>query len=200
MNRAGKTPIPKHVLTPRKAHSPAFKAIPFGVYQSRHPAFDWHRHGFYELMVVEKGSGTHEIDFINYAIEPGQFFVLHPNQVHRLQRADLLAGRVLIFDETLVAPDLRQSIFAHFYTLPNLPPSPSDYPALIASFTAIQTELARPDQSVPLLTSLLQSLFLQLLQARQLSSADPVGPSDFDYTLFVRFRRRLDQTSLPQVR
>lgn len=197
MNRADTTSIPKHILTPKKAHSPAFKSIPFGYYQSRHQAFDWHRHNFYELMVVETGQGTHEIDFIDYAVEAGQFFVLHPNQVHRLQRADLPAGRVLIFDETFLAPELRQSIFEHFYTSPNLTPNSNDYSAIIASFTAIQTELARPDQSIALLTSLLQTLFLQLLRTRQHPSARFAGQSNFDYDLFVRFRSRLDQASLP---
>ena len=197
MNRTDTNLIPKHIITPEKAHSPAFKSIPFQYYQSRHQAFDWHRHNFYELMVVETGSGTHEIDFINYPVEAGQFFVLHPNQVHRLQRANLLAGRVLIFDETFLAPDLRQAIFEHFYTSPGPTPNSEDYPAIIASFTAIQTELTRPDQSTPLLTSLLQTLFLQLLRARQHTSARFAGPSHFDYDLFVRFRNRLDQASLP---
>jgi len=195
MNRSNENPIPKHVLTPKTAHTPAFKSIPFGFYQNRHQTFGWHRHGFYELMVVETGSGTHEIDFVDHTVEPGQFFVLHPNQVHRLQRADLLAGRILIFDEAFLKPDLRQSTFENLYSSPWIRPGPSEYSEIITSFSAIQTELTRPDQTLPLLTSLLQTLLLQLIRAKQHTSAVPAEPSNFDYDLFIRFRTQLDQAS-----
>jgi AraC-like DNA-binding protein len=193
MNRTSNNSIPKHVLTPKSPHSPAFKSIPFGFYQRRHQTFDWHRHGFYELMMVETGSGTHEIDFKDFAIEPRQFFVLHPNQVHRLRRADLLAGRVLIFDASFLGPELRQLISEHFYTWPCLTASAVDYATLITSFGSIQAELSRPDQTVPLLTSLVQTFFLQLLRARQQAQLAPAAPSDFDYRLFVQFKSQLDQ-------
>ena len=156
-------------------------------------ALDWHRHGFYEVLAVETGSGTHEIDFKDYTIEPGQFFVLHPNQVHRLRRADLLAGRVLIFDASFLGPELRQSVSEHFYTGPCLTAGAVDYATLMSSFGSIQAELARPDQTVPLLASLLQTLFLQLLRARQPARPVPAAPSDFDYRLFVQFKSQLDQ-------
>jgi AraC family transcriptional regulator, transcriptional activator of pobA len=41
-----------------------------------------HRHDFYVGMLFTKGSGTHQIDFNNYAIKPGYVFMLAPGEVH----------------------------------------------------------------------------------------------------------------------
>ncbi|MDM1395699.1 AraC family transcriptional regulator [Myroides odoratimimus] len=41
-----------------------------------------HRHDFYVCMIFTKGSGTHEIDFQSYEIQPGMVFMLAPGQTH----------------------------------------------------------------------------------------------------------------------
>ncbi len=41
-----------------------------------------HRHDFFLCVLFTKGSGTHEIDFNNYDIEPGCVFFLKPGQTH----------------------------------------------------------------------------------------------------------------------
>ena len=41
-----------------------------------------HSHNFYLCVVFTKGTGTHEIDFNSYTIEPGMVFFLTPGQTH----------------------------------------------------------------------------------------------------------------------
>jgi AraC family transcriptional activator of pobA len=46
-----------------------------------------HRHSFYFILIVEKGSGEHSIDFIPYSIVDGSVFIVRPGQVHALTLA-----------------------------------------------------------------------------------------------------------------
>jgi AraC family transcriptional activator of pobA len=41
-----------------------------------------HRHNFYISVLFTKGSGTHEIEFNTYDIQPGTVFMLSPGEVH----------------------------------------------------------------------------------------------------------------------
>ena len=43
-----------------------------------------HRHDFYYILILEKGSGSHEIDFTNYEIYDHSIFLMRPGQVHQL--------------------------------------------------------------------------------------------------------------------
>ncbi|ASZ11559.1 helix-turn-helix transcriptional regulator [Chitinophaga pendula] len=48
-----------------------------------------HRHNFYYLLVLQKGVGSHEIDFTPLPVTDNTLFFMRPGQVHRLT---LLAG------------------------------------------------------------------------------------------------------------
>ncbi|SHN16061.1 helix-turn-helix transcriptional regulator [Flavobacterium xinjiangense] len=50
---------------------------------------DLHRHDFYYILFLKKGSGTHQIDFKPYEIQNHSIFLMRPGQVHQL---DLKAG------------------------------------------------------------------------------------------------------------
>lgn len=41
-----------------------------------------HKHDFYLCVVFTKGTGEHEIDFVNYEIKPGSVFFLTPGKFH----------------------------------------------------------------------------------------------------------------------
>jgi len=43
-----------------------------------------HRHDFFFILLLEKGSGCHEIDFIKYEIGDYSVFLMRPGQVHEL--------------------------------------------------------------------------------------------------------------------
>ena len=60
-----------------------------------------HRHDFYQILLLEKGSATHTIDFETYHLEAPAAFVIFPNQIHRLDFSDEADGRYIFFDETI---------------------------------------------------------------------------------------------------
>ena len=46
---------------------------------------DLHRHDFFHILVLQKGSGFHSIDFKNYDIKDAVVFFVRPGQAHQLQ-------------------------------------------------------------------------------------------------------------------
>jgi AraC family transcriptional regulator, transcriptional activator of pobA len=56
-----------------------------------------HRHDFYYILVLEKGSGSHEIDFTPYEILDHSLFLMRPGQVHQLNLKAGSSGYLLQF-------------------------------------------------------------------------------------------------------
>ena len=56
-----------------------------------------HRHDFYYILVLEKASGSHEIDFTHYEILDHSIFLMRPGQVHKLELKNLSTGFLLQF-------------------------------------------------------------------------------------------------------
>lgn len=46
---------------------------------------DYHRHGFFFMLLLEKGLGMHEIDFTAHEVCDRSVFFMRPGQVHRLE-------------------------------------------------------------------------------------------------------------------
>ena len=53
-----------------------------------------HKHDFYACMLFTKGSGSHEIDFQKYTVEPRSMFFMSPGQVHAWQLSDDIDGYI----------------------------------------------------------------------------------------------------------
>jgi AraC-like DNA-binding protein len=56
-----------------------------------------HKHNFFILLFVTKGTGTHTIDFIEYPVSPNTVFFLAPGQVHSWQLSDESEGFIIFF-------------------------------------------------------------------------------------------------------
>lgn len=56
-----------------------------------------HRHDFYYILVLEKGNGSHEIDFKSYEIFDYSIFLMRPGQVHQLTLRTGSTGYLLQF-------------------------------------------------------------------------------------------------------
>ncbi len=65
---------------------------------------DLHRHDFYFVLAVQSGSGIHEIDFVQYPVQPNAVFVLRPGQLHKLELAADTTGFLLEFDLSFYQP------------------------------------------------------------------------------------------------
>ncbi len=64
-----------------------------------------HRHDFYYILAIEKGSGLHEIDFTTYTVQDRSLFFMRPGQVHQLQLHAGTQGYLLQFPAAFYYPD-----------------------------------------------------------------------------------------------
>ena len=65
---------------------------------------DAHRHDFFFVLAIEKGRGSHEIDFVPHTIRDHSIFFIRPGQVHTLQLKAGSVGYIMQFDTNFYAP------------------------------------------------------------------------------------------------
>ncbi|MEY8758983.1 helix-turn-helix domain-containing protein [Chryseobacterium tongliaoense] len=64
-----------------------------------------HKHDYFEILFIQKGGGSQLIDDQNFNLEDRSIFVIHPGQVHLLNR-ETAEGRIIQFGK---------DIFAHLF-------------------------------------------------------------------------------------
>lgn len=62
-----------------------------------------HRHTFYMIVYITRGSGTHVVDSRNYPMRPGTLFFIRPDQVHLWDYAAVPAGYAVSVAEDLLS-------------------------------------------------------------------------------------------------
>ncbi|GHN02731.1 transcriptional regulator [Cytophagales bacterium WSM2-2] len=83
-----------------------------------------HKHDFYLLLYVAKGKGTHSIDFREYAVHPGDFFLMTPGQVHYWDLQKDTQGYIVCFVKDFFAmrkTEGKLTEFPFFYSLSGEP-------------------------------------------------------------------------------
>lgn len=75
-----------------------------------------HKHDFYLVILFTQGSGTHEIDFETYQVEPGTLFILKPGDMHYWDLSDDIDGYVFFhsrdfYDRRYVTSSLKDFEF-----------------------------------------------------------------------------------------
>ena len=79
-----------------------------------------HRHDFYYMLIVEKGGGWHEIDFIKYPVKDHSLFFMRPGQVHQHCLKQGSIGYLIAFtaiNEKATSQLLRQATRVNYYSL-----------------------------------------------------------------------------------
>ncbi|MBW8325701.1 MAG: AraC family transcriptional regulator [Prolixibacteraceae bacterium] len=80
-----------------------------------------HRHDFFEVLYLQKGSGFHVIDGNKYEIKPPCVFFMSPGQAHKLELSNDIEGYIFIFtaDFYLLNRSNQNSLieFPFFYTI-----------------------------------------------------------------------------------
>ena len=59
-----------------------------------------HKNDFYLVVLITKGSGWHEVDFVRYTIEKGSVFMLQPGQMHYWELSSDIDGYVFFHTKT----------------------------------------------------------------------------------------------------
>jgi AraC-like DNA-binding protein len=70
-----------------------------------------HRHDFFYILALEKGKGTHEIDFISYEIRDNVVFFMRPGQVHQLTLDAGSTGYLLQFKSAFYYPHNKANVY-----------------------------------------------------------------------------------------
>lgn len=117
-----------------------------------------HRHDFFEVLFLMKGSGYHVIDANKYEIKPPCVFFMSPGQAHKLELSNDIEGYIYIFtsDFFLLNRSNQNSLieFPFFYTIhQDNPPlqleSENDPRFLEVLFKQGIQEINNGDESVP---------------------------------------------------
>jgi AraC family transcriptional regulator, transcriptional activator of pobA len=134
-----------------------------------------HRHDFFEVLYLQKGSGYHVIDANKYEIKPPCVFFMSPGQAHKLELSNDIEGFIFIFtaDFYLLNRSNQNSLieFPFFYTIhqdnpPLLLKDEKDIRFLEDLFRQSIAEISRPrDYFLEMLRSILD-LILTTCAAR----------------------------------
>ncbi len=101
-----KIPIRKiHLAHHEQPSSDRFKICKVQDLLDREDLFhELHRHDFYFIIALQKGGGTHEIDFTSYTVFDHSVFFMRPGQVHQLQLKADSTGYIIEFNTGFYHP------------------------------------------------------------------------------------------------
>lgn len=75
-----------------------------------------HRHNFYYLLLLQKGAGSHSVDFTDYTITDHTIFFLRPGQVHAINLHAGSTGYLIQFNQSFdPSPLLRTAAQQNYY-------------------------------------------------------------------------------------
>jgi len=123
-----------------------------------------HRHDFFEVLYLAKGSGFHVIDSNNYEILPPCIFFMSPGQAHKLEFSQDVEGFIFIFNADFYLLNRRDQNtlieFPFFYTIqqgnpPLLLENEEDILFFAKLFSQGVTEIKKENYSVEMLRSIL---------------------------------------------
>ncbi len=82
---------------------------------SKHENYlDFHKHDFYQIIFLEKGSAKHFVDFKTYEMQSPAIAFVFPQQIHNLTLSDDAAGSMLFFDDTVFCSDILANELAEY--------------------------------------------------------------------------------------
>lgn len=177
----------------RKCYNFAFAEI-----SHDHPLHS-HRHDFYQILLLEKGSATHTIDFETYHMEAPAASVIFPNQIHRLDLSEDAKGRYVFFDETIfcsavLANDLKEYNIDLHKKINHL-----DFKDAKPIFNEIIEIIESMHELYEDMTPLkkMQIKFMVKIVLLKLIDFSPVNDmpvsNDKDLQYYIRFRKMVDQ-------
>lgn len=83
-----------------------------------------HRHNSYVLVLFTAGSGTHDVDFDTFDIQPGSMFFLQPGQIHYWNLSEDIDGYVVFYSQEMYNLYFRQKSIEAFPFYSSLGNSP----------------------------------------------------------------------------
>jgi len=165
--KAGSENLPVYSLHNFSSEERASQQFQVEVFDAnRHFAVKYpHRHDFFEVLYLHKGSGSHVIDGNKYDIEPPCIFFMSPGQAHKIEFSHDIDGFIFIFTADFYLLNQRNPNrlieFPFFFTIrqdnpPLLLKEESDKLFLESLFKKGVNEISKPEgYSIDILRSVL---------------------------------------------
>jgi len=130
-----------------------------------------HSHNFYLCVIFTKGTGTHEIDFDSYQIEPGKVFFLKPGQTHFWKFESQPEGYIFFHSQ-------------EFYELKFLDHSLNSFPFYYSNQNPPLLQLSK--EKLRYLTTVFQELFTEYREENLLREAKIISLIHYIYIELTR--------------
>src|SRR5687768_10029668 len=136
-----------------------------------------HRHDFFYILALKKGTGNHEIDFTSYKACENSVFLMRPGQVHQLTLKAGSTGYLMEFKTDLYHPHdkpanqlLRKAANMNFYQL-----DPNSFKKLLSILTYIfQEYTGKQEKYQEVIKANLGILFIELVRQNSKSLVNNV--------------------------
>ena len=145
-----------------------------------------HLHGFYEIIWFQKGSGTHYVDFNQYAIAPGTIFFISPGHIHSFDTKHDQEGYVL---------KICAELFDDFVSLSCVTVQDKDSAALEMLIGAMQEELKKEDSlgHREALHALVKLFVIMVRRSYAEINPSAPNPHKVSYKAFLNFRKLIEE-------
>ena len=145
-----------------------------------------HLHGFYEIIWFQKGSGTHYVDFNQYAIAPGTIIFISPGQIHSFDTKHDQEGYVL---------KICAELFDDFVSLSCVTVQDKDSAALEMLIGAMQEELKKEDSlgHREALHALVKLFVIMVRRSYAGMNPSAPNPHKVSYKAFLNFRKLIEE-------
>jgi AraC family transcriptional regulator, transcriptional activator of pobA len=142
-------------------------------------AQDLHRHDFFYILALEKGTGDHDIDFTSYKICDNSVFLMRPGQVHHLTLKAGSTGYLMEFKNDFYYPHdkvssqlLRKASNVNLYQLDADP-----FKKLLSILTYIFQEYTGKQEGYKeVIKANLSILFIELVRQNSKSVSNTISP------------------------
>ncbi|MBC7466015.1 MAG: AraC family ligand binding domain-containing protein [Bdellovibrio sp.] len=144
-----------------------------------------HKHDFFQLVFISRGSGWHQLDFEKYKAHAGAFFIVKPGQMHHWKLDSKTMGLIIEFThESLPKENVWASdLLGKARTLPDLIKlsSTKNKNEIFQILNFMLNEFAKRDASFQVcLQNYLSNLLIQLLR---LSKTNSISLIETDSTI-----------------
>ncbi|MBV8251874.1 MAG: helix-turn-helix domain-containing protein [Chitinophaga sp.] len=126
-----------------------------------------HRHSFYYVLVLEKATGSHSIDFVPYPVKDNAVFFMRPGQIHQLFLKEDSRGYLLHFTEDFYAPieASAKQVLRHAATRNYFPMEEVQFQRLLQVLAIIHREYReKQERYKQAIKSAMDIFFLELLR------------------------------------
>lgn len=140
-----------------------------------HDPQSFHKIEFYAILLVSKGQGFHNIDFIDYPICKGSLLTIRKDQIHRFTFHPSLEGKIILFKEEFLAHFFNQTeslraaqVFNELLINPSLQLKTKEVDSILSIYQLIAMELEKPSDpySSVIIRSSLQILLMTIFRLK----------------------------------